>query len=81
MVTATFSFLNLSAQAALSATLPMVVSEITHSTGVPSGYFNVLEISAATLFAIFIVWSSRDSRTPFILPSIVGRIPIFGHSP
>jgi hypothetical protein len=38
-------------------------------------------MSVATLFAIAIVALSSDSRTPFLRPSIVGRMPIFGRDP
>jgi hypothetical protein len=36
-------------------------------------------MSFAALRAIFIVCASRDSRIPPHLPSITGRIPIFGY--
>jgi len=68
---------NCSAQAAASLTPPMVVSAIKHSTGLPFGYLSV-PISSAAALAMFIVWTSSDSRTPLRRPSIVGRIPIFG---
>ena len=44
----------LAAQAAASFTPPMVVSAITHSTGLPFGYFRV-PMSSAAAFAMFIV--------------------------
>ena len=64
MVAQTFDFLNNSCDAAASGTRPIVDGEITHSTGCPSGYFNVDSSKAATLLAIFIVCTSKDSRTP-----------------
>ena len=64
IVAQTFDFLNNSCEAAASGTRPIVDGEITHSTGSPSGYFNVLEIRFATLLAMFIVCTSSDSRTP-----------------
>ena len=36
------------------------------------------EIRGDAHFAMFIVWSSRDSRTPLRRPSITGRIPMRG---
>jgi hypothetical protein len=36
---------------------------------------------SAARFAMPEVWSSSDSRIPFIRPSMMGRIPILGHSP
>jgi hypothetical protein len=66
---------------AASATPPMQVSAMIASTGLPFGYLRFDEISLAAFFAIFIVWSSRDSLTPRILPSIAGRIPTLGYSP
>jgi len=62
--TPTFSRSNFSAQAAASATPPMQLSAMTHSTGWPFGYFSDSLISFAALCAIFITWPSSDSRTP-----------------
>jgi hypothetical protein len=55
----------------------MVVSEITHCTGVPSGYFRV-EISLAADLAMSMVDCSRLSLTPPQRPSMVGLMPILG---
>ena len=63
----------------LSAAVSLVLTAMTHSTGLPSPFFRLVEISSATAFAKFIVFSSRLSRTPPWRPSIVGRIPIFGY--
>ena len=79
MVAPTPSRSNFSAQAALSATRPMVPSAMTHSTGLPSPFFKLVEIKSATAFARFMVFSSRLSRTPPCRPSMVGRIPILGY--
>jgi hypothetical protein len=62
--TPTFSRANFSAQAAASATPPIQVSAITHSTGLPFGYFREELISLAALSAIFMTCPSSDSRTP-----------------
>ena len=64
MVEPTPSRSNFSAQAALSATRPMVLSAITHSTGEPSPLRKFSEMSLATDLAKFMVFSSRLSRTP-----------------
>ena len=69
---------NFSAQAALSATRPMVVSAMTHSTGEPSPLRRFLSISSFTALARLMVFSSRLSRIPPWRPSMVGRIPILG---
>ena len=78
MVEPTLFFSNFSAQAAASATLPMVVSAMTHSTGEPSPLRRLLLMSSATALANAIVFSSNDSLTPPWRPSMVGRMPIFG---
>ena len=56
-------FLNLSAHAADSATRPIVVSAMTTFTGSPFVYLKFSSNSFAADFAMFIVCSSRDSRT------------------
>ena len=81
MDTPTPSLRNFSAAAAASATPPIVVSAMTHSTFEPSGYRRDFEISLATDCACRMVWSSSDSRTPPRRPSIVGRIPTRGNPP
>ena len=72
-----FSVANLSAQAALSAIPPMVVSAMTHSMGSPLAWRTLLLMSSAAAFAMFMVWTSRLSRIPNCLPSMTGLIPIF----
>ena len=75
--------LNLAAQAAASATRPMVVSAIITFTGSPLVYWMFSSKSFLAAFAIAIVCSSRPSRTfrgPR-RPSMVGRMPITGYSP
>jgi hypothetical protein len=64
-----------------SATPPMQVSARTHSTGKPLAWRKFSSSSRATRLAIPIVCASKDSRTPFRRPSIVGRIPILGGAP
>ena len=61
----------------------LVVSAITTLTGVPSAYRRFSSKSLAALFAIFIVCSSRDSRTFSTprRPSMVGRMPMHGILP
>lgn len=78
MVRPTFWLLNFSSQAAASAIPAIQVSEMTHSTAAPQAWRSFSVSSAAVAFAIFIVCSSSDSRTPMRRPSITGRIPIFG---
>ena len=55
---------NFSAQAALSATRPMVPSAITHSTGVPSPFFKLEVINSATAFpdSLFFLQGFRERR-------------------
>lgn len=65
-----------SSQAAASAIPAIQVSEMTHSTAAPQAWRSFSVSSAAVAFAIFIVCSSSDSRTPMRRPSITGRIPI-----
>ena len=79
MVAPTPSRSNFSAQAAASATRPIVLSAMTHSTALPSPFFRWPVMSAATALARFMVFSSRLSRTPPWRPSMVGRIPILGY--
>ena len=55
---------------------PMFVSEITHATDEPSGYLRLPEMRLAALLAIFMVWSSSDSRTP---PSLPPMVPLPAH--
>ena len=64
MVLPTPSRSNFSAQAADSATRPIVPSAMTHSTGEPSPLRRFAPISSATACARAIVFSSRLSRTP-----------------
>ena len=64
MVAPTPSRSNFSAQAALSATRPMVVSLMTHSTDEPSPLRRFEVINSATALAKAMVFSSRLSRTP-----------------
>ncbi|KGF84006.1 hypothetical protein DK39_15465 [Salmonella enterica subsp. enterica serovar Weltevreden] len=78
MVTPTFWLLNFSSQAADSAIPAIQVSAMTHSTCAPQAWRIFSVMSAAVAFAMFMVCSSSDSRTPIRRPSITGRIPIFG---
>ena len=64
MVLPTPSRVNFSSQAAASATRPMVLSAMTHSTGDPSPLCTFEEIRSATAWARAIVFSSNASRTP-----------------
>ena len=72
------SLANFSAIWAASTTPPMQVSAMTHSTGRPLAWRRFSVSRSATALASAIVGPSRDSRTPFSRPSMVGRMPILG---
>ena len=64
MVLPTPSRSNFSAQAALSATRPMVPSAMTHSTGEPSPFLRWVSMRFFTALAKAMVFTSKLSRTP-----------------